>query len=169
VVLILCSTMLLASGVGMVDVLLSMSGRTRWIMGNTLAALTVNVVLNLTLIPRWGISGAAVAWAAAIAVNNLVPLAQVMTALRVQPFGPGFRTAVAVTTFCFAGVPLLARAAFGEEVVVVVAAAALGVTLYLPCLWWLRRPLALSELRRSTRAAEPPPIPGAVATTGGFK
>jgi O-antigen/teichoic acid export membrane protein len=153
VVLILCSTMLLASGVGMVDVLLSMSGRTRWIMGNTLAALTVNVVLNLTLIPRWGIVGSAVAWAAAITVNNLVPLTQVMIALRVQPFGTGFRTAVALTTLCFGAIPLLGRARFGESVVAVIAEGVLGLAIYLPCLWLLRRPLALTELRRAARGA----------------
>lgn len=76
VVLVLCLTMLVATGCGMVDVVLNMAGRTSWNLGNSLLALTVNVTLNHLLIPPLGILGAAIAWAVAILVNSLLPLAR---------------------------------------------------------------------------------------------
>ncbi|HEY8018323.1 MAG TPA: flippase, partial [Actinomycetota bacterium] len=74
--IILASTMFLATAVGPVDVVLLMAGKSSWNLINTLAALILNVTLNLILIPRMGITGAAIAWSVSIACNNLLPLAQ---------------------------------------------------------------------------------------------
>ncbi len=146
VVLILCLAMLLATAVGTVDVLLAMSGRTRLVMLNSTAALTANVVLNLALIPVWGIAGSAVAWAASICINNLSPLAQVVRALHVHPFGREVATAVAVTVGCFLVLPLLGVLAVGETVPVAAATALVGVGVYVGCLLRLRVPLRLDDM-----------------------
>lgn len=46
--------------------------RTRWLMGVSFVALTLNTVLNFALIPRWGMYGAAYATAAAYVIEAVV-------------------------------------------------------------------------------------------------
>src|SRR5690606_15198992 len=67
-VALLSLTMLVATAAGPVDSLLLMSGRSGASLANNVAALVLNVVLNLALIPSLGITGAALAWSAAILV-----------------------------------------------------------------------------------------------------
>ena len=54
VLTILSLAMLASMACGPVDVVLLMGGRSWWSAGNTMVALTLNVVLNLILIPRTG-------------------------------------------------------------------------------------------------------------------
>jgi O-antigen/teichoic acid export membrane protein len=168
VVGVLCAAMLVATGCGMVDMVLTMGGRTTWNLANVALALVVNVGLDLVLIPRLGVYGAALGWAVAIAVNNLVPLAQIALALRLHPFGRGTVVAGALAVGCF-GVPAVAaRLLSGVDGATARAGgvpvgmlAALGVTVavggsaYLLACWWLRDLLGLTSLvtlRRSGRA-----------------
>ncbi|MCX6465547.1 MAG: oligosaccharide flippase family protein [Pseudonocardiales bacterium] len=150
VTVLMAVVMLLATGCGMVDTVLNMAGRTLWTFYNAVAALGVNVVLNLLLIPGWGIVGAAVAWAAAIAVGNLVPLAQLYVSLRLHPFGRGTLVAAGLALLCFA-VPALTCRSLGAgpgPLVAVMVAACLA---YAAAAWRLRRVLALDGLLRSRR------------------
>src|SRR5439155_36056 len=115
VVLVLAAAMLLATGCGMVDMVLAMAGRTSWNLGNVLLALAVTLAVDLPLVPRLGALGAAIGLAAAVCVNNLVPLAQIGTALRLHPFGRATLAAAGLAVVCF-GVPgLLVRAAAGDR------------------------------------------------------
>src|SRR6202044_2335295 len=59
------------------------TGRSSWSLANGLMAVVVNVTLDVLLIPRYGITGAAIGWAVAIIITNLTPLAQLAA------FGPG--------------------------------------------------------------------------------
>src|SRR5262249_11892687 len=59
VMLILGLTMLLATACGQVDMVLITTGRSSWSLLNGLLAVGVNVGLDLVLIPRYGITGAA--------------------------------------------------------------------------------------------------------------
>src|SRR6185437_16689161 len=77
VMVILGLTMLLATACGQVDMVLVTTGRSSWSLLNGLLAVVVNVGLDLILIPRYGIAGAAAGWSAAIALTNLLPLAQI--------------------------------------------------------------------------------------------
>jgi O-antigen/teichoic acid export membrane protein len=163
VVLVLAVAMLLATGVGMVDVVLIMGGRTAWNLGNAVAALLTNVLLDVLLIPRLGLLGAAIGWAAAIWVANLAPLAQVWAAMRLHPFGIGTATAVALSVACFAVLPAVVRTGFDGSWTAP-AATAVGAVLYvLGALRW-RRALALDTLwdvRRTRRADGRPVVPTA--------
>ncbi len=105
VIVILSLTMLVATGCGMVDTVLIMAGRTSWNLYNVLFALSVNVVADLLLIPRYGIVGAALGWSAAILCANLVPLTQVRFSIRVHPFGRATLVAMGVSALCFGGLP----------------------------------------------------------------
>ena len=156
VMIILGSAMLVATGCGLVDMVLTTTGRTTWSLANGLAALTVNVGVDLALIPRYGMAGAAIGWAAAIGVTNLVPLAQVAGVVRVHPFGRGTLASCGLAVVCFGAIPLFARMMAGSGIGADVAAVAVGCTLYALGLWRLRADLhlaAMPGLSRFVRAA----------------
>jgi O-antigen/teichoic acid export membrane protein len=102
---LLAMSMLVATACGMVDLVLTMGGKTSWNLANTLGALAINVIVDVILIPPYGIMGAAIGWAAAIVFNNLVPLAQIWRAMRLHPFGKPTLLAFAVTTVIFGAIP----------------------------------------------------------------
>lgn len=109
VLVIMGATMLVATAVGPVDMVLLMAGRSVWNLANTIVAATVNILLNIWLIPRFGIAGAAVAWSASVLINNLVPLAQVWGAFGLQPFGVGSILAAVAATACYGGAAVVVR------------------------------------------------------------
>jgi len=150
VIVVLALAMLVATGCGLVDNVLAMAGRTTWTLMNALLALVVDVVLNLLLIPRYGMVGAAVAWAVAIATNNLVPLTQVAVKLRLHPFGRGTLTAMVVAVACFALLPG-GFAVAGAGWPSILGATAVGLVGYLVVLWRLRRLLEIDSLARLLR------------------
>ncbi len=112
-VVALALTMLVATACGMVDVVLTMAGRSTWSLANQLLALTVMCGLDFYLVPAHGVTGAAFGWAAAILVKNLVPLAQVGLTLGLNPMGRATLSAMTATLLCFGAVPLAGRAVGG--------------------------------------------------------
>ncbi|WP_433793429.1 lipopolysaccharide biosynthesis protein [Actinoplanes sp. CA-252034] len=138
VVLVLASAMLVATGCGMVDMVLAMAGRTSANLGNVLIALAVTVGLDVLLIPHWGAIGAAIGLAGAMVVNNLLPLAQVYRSTRLHPFGAGTLRAAALAIGCFG------------FVVLVPAAVVAAVPAYAAGAWLLRGPLMLGAFRRKS-------------------
>ncbi|MCA1682546.1 MAG: oligosaccharide flippase family protein, partial [Actinobacteria bacterium] len=115
--------------------LLHVFGRATWTMANSFVALAVNIGLNLLLIPRWGILGAALAWAVAIVVNNLAPLTQLAASMRLHPFGRFSTLAVLLTGVCFGVLPLLTRLVGGGSLRATLIGTGIGALLYLDCLW----------------------------------
>ncbi len=112
---ILCLTMLVASACGLVDVVLLMLGRSWLSTGIVLAALVFNVALNVALIPRFGMEGAAIAWSVAILTTNLVPLWYVRK-VGIHPGGPALATAIMTVVAAF-GVPMfVGRLVVGTKV-----------------------------------------------------
>jgi O-antigen/teichoic acid export membrane protein len=116
VVWVLAGAMLVATSCGMVDMVLAMGGRTRWNLCNVGLALVTMIGVDRWLIPAHGAVGAAVGLAAAVLVNNLVPLAQIGWTLRLHPFGRNTVTAGALAVGCFGAPPVLVRAAGGGPV-----------------------------------------------------
>lgn len=149
--LILCSAMLVATSCGMVDMVLTMAGKSLWNLGNVLLAFAVNLTLDLMLIPSLGIVGAAVGWGVAILVGNLVPLAQVGFALKLHPFGGATFTSISVATVCFAGIPMLMDGVVASRATAIIAGLGLAVTVYAVILWAMRRHLALDILTKALR------------------
>lgn len=148
-VLIVGAAMLVAHAVGPVDVVLLMGGRSLWSMANMVAGLSTNVALNLILVPRFGLTGAGLAWAASLLVINLLALAQVWRALSLHPFGPGNVRAILAGAVCFGGVPLLVRLTAGSTVPSLVASGVLAGALYAAWGWRDRQSLALPALATS--------------------
>jgi O-antigen/teichoic acid export membrane protein len=150
VVVLLALTMLVATGCGMVDMVLNMAGRTAWTFYNAMAGTVLNVVANLLLIPRYDILGAALAWTVSILVTNLVPLAQLWWSMRLHPFGAGTRSAMALAVAAF-GVPLGAASLLDAPAPVLALVAAGGAAAYLAGAWRWRATLHLDALRALRR------------------
>jgi O-antigen/teichoic acid export membrane protein len=106
VVAILAISTMIGAAAGPVDMLLLMAGKSTWSLWNTGATLTANVALNLILIPRHGIVGAAIAWAISRLIANALPLAQVAGYLGLHPFGRGSLIAGAGALTIFGGLGL---------------------------------------------------------------
>lgn len=89
---------LFGTAVGSVNYLLIMSGRPRASLINGVLAAVVSLGASVLLIPRWGVTGAALANAAATLVSNGVGLAQVWAGLRLHPFHPALLKVAAAGT-----------------------------------------------------------------------
>jgi len=146
VMVILGAAMLLATACGQVDMVLIASGRSSWSLMNGLFAVAANVGLDLLLIPGYGIAGAAIGWAVAIALTNVVPLIQLAAVSRVHPFGRSTLAAVLLPVVCMAAVPLAVRAVAGPGAAAAVAGIVIGSALLVAGSWRFRETLHLSEL-----------------------
>ena len=146
VMVILGFSMLLATVCGQVDMVLITSGRSSWSLMNGLLTVGINVGLDIVLIPKYGILGAAIGWAVAITVANLMPLAQLAKVLRLHPFGRGTIIACAISVVNFGLVPLALRAVLGPGPAALVASVVVGGGLQLLCMWRFRRTLHLPGL-----------------------
>lgn len=153
VVAVLAGAMLVATGCGMVDMVLAMAGRTSWNLANVLVALTVTIGLDLLLIPRLGALGAAVGLACAVVANNLLPLIQVGRSAGLHPFGRGTRAAALLSVGCFGVLPHLVTAQAGTGAAGLTLALLIAVPAFAAGAWLLRKNLALDAFRpgRPTR------------------
>ena len=146
VMIILAFAMLVATGCGQVDMVLITTGRSSWSLVNGLLAMAINIGVDLALIPRLGITGAAIGWAAAIAITNLVPLVQVAAAERVHPFGRGMAAACALSRRELRRDPAGTADDAGPTPAVSIGAMALGCAVMALGLWRLHGPLHLSAM-----------------------
>lgn len=147
VVVVMAVAIALAVAAGPLDTLLLMAGGSAQSMLNSLVALTVNVSLCLALIPRFGISGAAAAWAAGVLVRNLLTLVQVYRISGVLPGGLGMVLVGIATLLCFAA-PIAAVAQRGALTVgTLVSCLVIGSCSYAGILWFARKSLRLSALK----------------------
>lgn len=143
---ILSLAMLIDLGTGTIGVVLLMGGKSWWNLFNMAVALTLNIGLNLVLAPRYGMNGAAVAWAVSITVANLLALGEVWLFLGMRPFGRGYLPAVVASVACVGGVGFVLRAVFGATPLAFGLFVVVAVPLYGAMLWRLRRILRLDEL-----------------------
>jgi len=86
VTIILAVGELMDSATGPCGLMLNMSGRPVYSLIDNVIVLGLNVGLNIVLIPRYGIIGAAWAWAIALWVVNILRVWQVQRALHMVPF-----------------------------------------------------------------------------------
>jgi O-antigen/teichoic acid export membrane protein len=146
VIVILGVSQLLAMACGQVDMVLITTGRSSWSLVNGLSAMSVNVALDLLLIPRYGITGAAIGWAAAVGVFNALPLTQVALTVRLHPFGRGSFIAGVLCLAGFGLVPLALRWLAGVGLAGICAGICAGTAIAIAGLWCFRRPLQLEAM-----------------------
>jgi O-antigen/teichoic acid export membrane protein len=156
--LVLALAELYDMGTGNVTLVLLMGGKSSWNLFNACLALAANVSLNLVLIPRLGLTGAAIAWAASILIENTAAIIQVRFLLRLSPFGPGYPAATLAGTVLVV-VGAAARLSLGQSFPALAAWVGVGGILYLATLWRFRRQLHFGPLGRALLSrARPQPM-----------
>ncbi|MCW2836864.1 MAG: multi antimicrobial extrusion protein MatE [Marmoricola sp.] len=153
VVLLMAGAMLFSVASGPADTLLLMSGRSALSLMNSLAALALDVVLCVMLIPSMGITGAALAWAIAVGIRNVLSLVQVRVMLSIVSFGPAAAIAGAANVLCFGAPLVLLELSTDLNIVRLALALLVCVPLYVLALWLGRHRLRLSVLRGLVRRA----------------
>jgi O-antigen/teichoic acid export membrane protein len=139
---ILAAAFLVDAGTGPVGHVLTMSGRSSLNLINNLAALGCNVALNLILIPRSGLIGAAWAWAIVIVLLNVTRIAEVWLLFRIAPFSSGLWKPAAAALLAAAGSMLtlheLRTMTASHPLVLIAAAGGVFYGLYVAIVWLLR-------------------------------
>jgi O-antigen/teichoic acid export membrane protein len=115
VVVLLALSTVVSAVCGPVDTVLLMAGGSGRSLINNALALLVDLALDILLIPSMGMLGAAIGWAAAIVVRNVLPLLQVRGQLRMTPFTNAVWWVAALTVLCFGVPPLVLRYFFGLQ------------------------------------------------------
>lgn len=108
------------SVVGLNGSALTAFGRTRTIMWDNVVTATVNVGLNLLLIPRYGIVGAAVATAASYILLNLLYSIQLYGEIGVQPLTAALARPALISVGLVLAIRWFVLAFFGIDALVVV-------------------------------------------------
>ncbi len=148
---VLCVAMLVNLGTGNVTVVLLMGGKSSWSAINAAAALGVNIGLNLVLLPRIGITGAAIAWGASIVVDNVAAMIEIRWVLGLAPFGPGYGLVAALTLGCFGVTGAAARLLLGQTLIALVAGLAVSLAAFGFALYLARAPLQLTGMTAALR------------------
>ena len=147
VVLLMSVAMMFGVASGPVDTLLLMSGRSALSLVNSLIALALDIGLCLVLIPRMGMTGAALAWAVAVITRCTLAMIQTRVSMSIGSFGRAAGIAAMANIVCF-GIPLLILGTFTDVGIGTLALALLVcVPAYALLLWFGRKALMLSVLR----------------------
>jgi O-antigen/teichoic acid export membrane protein len=144
---ILSLAMLVSTATGPCVVVLLMGGKSSWTLINSVVSLGLNLGLNLVLIPRYGMSGAAVAWMVSILANNLAAVIELRLLLKLSPFGQGFPLVALSATVCFGGLGLLTRLTLGMSLPAFLGFVVVASLLYFAILYRFRAGLHLNVMR----------------------
>jgi O-antigen/teichoic acid export membrane protein len=136
---------------GPVSVVLVMGGKSGWSLLNQSMALAVNIVLNLILIPRHGMNGAAWAWVISGLFSQGAALIQVRLLLGLSPFSRGALLAAIGAGLIYGLGGFLARLALGETVIGFITYLVVATTIYAGFVWRFRRAFRLGALRAGMR------------------
>ncbi len=102
---ILALGVLFSPAAGPADGTLLMLGRSGWSLAGTAIAVAIDLILLALLVPRFGLTGAAVAWVAAVITANLLPLSLTNRFAGLRPF-PGRPAFIAAAGALAAVLPL---------------------------------------------------------------
>lgn len=157
---VLALAMCLSQVAGNVQTVLLMSGHSGLQLANKIVAIVVLLGLNLWLIPRFGLEGAAVAWSLAILTDTLLAMVEVRLVVGVRVLPSGLTPLAVLAVVAFALPTLVATRALAAGVPGLVAAVVVGGLLYGPVLWRWRHRLEVGALvtgseRPANHAAEP--------------
>lgn len=147
VVVVMGLAMMFATAAGPLDTMLLMAGKSTTSLWISLTGLALNIVLCLLLIPPFGIPGAALAWAAAIAVRNSLTFVSVRRLLGFTPWSKGalLVSFSAVVSFAIPLAPVaLSRT---DSLLLFFLAFSVGCIFYVSLLWLWRRPLELASFK----------------------
>jgi O-antigen/teichoic acid export membrane protein len=132
---ILCLAMLVNLAAGNVGTVLLMGGKSTWVLADKMASLAVNVGVNLALIPHYGITGAAIAWAVTIVLDSSLAFGQVRWGMGIAGRLTGLLAAGLLALGCFGALPLAVRLIAGSSLVGMLIAIVLASLVFLPIVW----------------------------------
>ncbi|HEU5271996.1 MAG TPA: polysaccharide biosynthesis C-terminal domain-containing protein, partial [Jatrophihabitans sp.] len=150
---ILCLAMLVNLAAGNVGTVLLMGGKSTWVLADKAASLAVNVTANLLLVPHYGITGAAVAWAVTIVLDSSLAFAQVRWGMGIGGRLVPLLTAGLLALGCFGALAVLVRLVAGSSLATLGVAIVLGSLAFLPIVWAQRE---LFGVRILLEAVRPP-------------
>lgn len=161
---LLSLALMLATTAGMVQSILLMGGRSSWQLLNRIAELTTLVVVTLVLVPRLGLTGAALGWMAAILVDTTLATVQVAVKLGIRSSPRLIALPAALSLTIFGGGGLACAALLGQTVPAFLASSAGLALVYFAACVLLRRTLGFDALlprRMTTRVIgrEAAPLP----------
>lgn len=136
-------------GTGNVTTILLMGGKSSWNLVNNFVSLVSNLSLNIVLIPRYGLTGAAVAWGISMMIGNLTPLVQIAVLMKMRLFDRGYALVAAAAVGCYGAGALAARWGFGVDAGTLFAFLAVATAVYVPILYSARRRLEVGTLVRT--------------------
>jgi O-antigen/teichoic acid export membrane protein len=93
--------------------MLIMTGRPGLVFANNAITVTINIGINLILIPLYGVKGAAVAWLISIALTNSIFAIQIWKSLHMHPFSFSMIKALGAGAVAIAAGLVLRSAAHG--------------------------------------------------------
>ena len=139
---------------GNIDSVLMMSGRSGWLAFNKSLVLAVNVTGNLILVPLWGITGAATAWAFSLVLDSVLAAVETRILVGIKFRAARLFYALAIAGSCVAAGSLATIHFLGHSTAGVFVAAAASMALLV--LWCAldRRRLGLDGIRLRVQATK---------------
>lgn len=150
---ILAGAMLLSLAAGPAEGLLLMSGASGLAFVNNAIALAVNLGLNIVLIPRYGPSGAAIAWAISLTLSRILAVVPLNRRHGVLAITGPLSGSLAIAGVSFGLVGAVARLFGGDEMPSLIVAAVIGVALFLLAVRRWSSTVRLDELIAGLRPA----------------
>lgn len=133
-------------------IVLLMAGGSGWNLATIAGSLTLNVILNLLLIPSFGMEGASVAFSVCITLDSLVTTVIVWRLLRVDPFGDGYSIVALGSAACFGLLGLVIRTTLGTGLPAFLLFAVVASSAYAWILWRFRERLRLTAIMGALRS-----------------
>jgi O-antigen/teichoic acid export membrane protein len=127
---IISLSMLINTGTGNNATLLLMAGRSSWNLLISAFSLILNVVANLVLIPKFGLTGAAEAWAISICATNALSATFLWRFVRMQPFSKPLAYAAGLSALFYGAGGIIIRIVFGDRLVITAASLIVVTALY---------------------------------------
>lgn len=147
---VVAAAFLLETACGMLQTMLLMGGKSHWQLQNKTAQLVVLVVVAVLLVPRLGLLGAALAWAAGVLTNLVLATGQVRTLCGARPSLRTVALPATLVALTFGALPVAAGQLVGwtpVSLLLVLAAAGLS---HLVLVLLLRHHLPLSDFWERT-------------------
>lgn len=130
---------------GMLQSILLMGGRSTWQVYNKSVALTLSISLNLALVPTMGILGAAMAWAAVVAVDTAIAAWLVHSRMGVWLAPQRLLATAVLPVVIFGGLGAVVRIWWGVGPLELLSYVGLSMVLYAGALVLMRNRLGLID------------------------
>ena len=138
VLLILASGELVSASVGLVGNMMVMSGRPKTALINSAFTFSLLLVLCVTLIPQYGIIGAAISYSISIAVVNILRVIEIYFFEKIHPFKPGFLKPILATLLAFAIIEIFKISFDLNMYIEMIAGSVLFLIIFMLAIWLFR-------------------------------